>query len=182
MTPISDWETFGKTSGGGGGGGAYFRPGMLKDGESRKFRILGSPVEGFERWTTANKPCVIHVGQSWPDGLTWRPGKEGNPRLFAAMPIWNNADEAVQVFTFTQGAIRDGIAGYVAHEDYGIPTGYDLTLTRKGTGMDTEYSLVASPPKPPSEKAVAAWTQVLEKGFDLEALFTGDNPFEPIPF
>lgn len=177
----SDWTTFGKTSGG-SSGGAFFRPNKLKDGQSVKFRILGSPIEGFERWTVEQKPVVARIGEGWPEGHKWRDGKEGAPRLFAAMPIWNNNDEMVQTFTFTQGSIRDAIASYVAHEDYGVPTGYDLTLTRKGSGMETEYSVVASPPKAPSDKAVAAWTAVLEKGYDLEALFEGGDPFNPIPF
>lgn len=34
------------------------------------------------------------------------------------------------------------------NEDYGDPLGYDITITRVGKGMDTEYSLVPSPPKP----------------------------------
>ena len=127
----SDWTTFGKTSGG-SSGGSFFRPNKLKDGQSVKFRILGSPVEGFERWTVEQKPVVARVGEGWPEGHKWRDGKEGAPRLFAAMPIWNNADELVQTFTFTQGSIRDAIASYVAHEDYGVPTGYDLTVTGKG--------------------------------------------------
>lgn len=182
----SDWTTFGKTSGGGGTGGAFFRPNKLKDGQGVKFRILGSPLEGFERWTVAKKPVLARFGEAWPDGHEWRPGKEGAPRLFGAMPIYNYADDAVQVFAFTQGGIRDAIAAYVANEDYGIPTGYDMTLSRKGTGMDdTKYTLVASPPKAPADKVVAAWTAVLEKGFDLDELFRAGNPFEPdasIPF
>ena len=34
------------------------------------------------------------------------------------------------------------------NEDYGDPLGYDITISRTGKGMDTEYRLVPSPPKP----------------------------------
>lgn len=180
----SDWTTFGKTSGG-SVGGAYLRPNKLKEGQSVKFRVLGSPVEGFERWTEDNKPVVIRLGEGWPEGKTWRTPtaeRKESPKMFAAMPVWNYAEEAVQVLWFTQASIREAITSCVGHEDYGQPTGYDLTITRKGTGMDTEYGVVPSPPKPASEKAVAAWEAVLAKGFDLEALFVGGDPFNPIPF
>ena len=125
------------------------RPGSLKDGQSVKFRILGSPLEGFERWTVEKKPVMVALGEAWPPGYNWREGKEGSPKLFAAVPIWNNAEDRVQVFTFTQGAIRDAIANYVAHEDYGAPTGYDLTLTRKGIAAgQTKEALSATPALP----------------------------------
>jgi len=177
----SDWTTFGKTSGG-SSGGSYLRPNKLKDGQSIKFRILGSPIEGFERWTKDNKPVSIALGEGWPEGHDWRDGKEGNPRLFAAMPVWNYADEKVQVLTFTQAVIREALVAYAGNDEYGQPTGYDLTIARKGSGMDTTYSLVASPPKPCPAKAVEAWDAVLKAGFSLDALFHGGDPFAPIPF
>jgi len=33
------------------------------------------------------------------------------------------------------------------NEDYGDPLGYDITISRIGKWLDTEYSLVPSPPK-----------------------------------
>ena len=176
----SVWTTFGKTSGGGGSGGNFLRPSKLKDKQSVKFRILGSPIEGFERWTTENKPVSIALGEPWPAGHEWRPGKEGNPKMFASMPVWNYAEEAVQVLTFTQATIREQLSSWATHEEWGDPTGYDLTLKRTGTTKeDTKYALVPSLPKPCPEVAVAAWDAVLKSGFDLNELFTGGNPFAP---
>lgn len=181
---MADWTTFGKRSGG-SSGGRFLRPNKLKDGESVRFRILGSFVEGWERWTKDNKPVLAHDGEPWPKDKEWRPGKDGAAKMFSAMPVWNVTEEAVQVFAFTQASIADALRGYVEHEEYGVPTGYDLTLSRKGTGMDTEYTLVASPPKAVSAKVAKAWSEVVDAGFDLEELFSGGDPFAPkgvVPF
>ena len=37
---------------------------------------------------------------------------------------------------------------YFQNEDYGDPLGYDITISRTGKAMDTEYGVIASPPKP----------------------------------
>lgn len=175
----SDWTTFGKTSGG-KTGGKFIRPGSLKDGESMTFRVLGSPLEYFERWTVDKKPVLIRFGEPWPADKKWREGKEGKVKDGKAIPIYHYEQEKVVILSFTQGSIVDQFLKYIKHAKYGEPTRYDLTLTRKGSGFDdTEYALVADPPEPVSEKVMAAWNAVLEAGFDLNELFTGGDPFAP---
>ena len=127
--------------------GGYLNPGKLTDGQSIKFRILGIPVEGWEYWNTDGKPVRLAKAPSaLPSDIRYRDGKPEKVKFFAAFPVWSYPDSAVQVCQLTQKSILQGIDAYASHEDYGNPIGYDLTLTRKGKGLETEYSIIASPP------------------------------------
>jgi len=59
-------------------------------------------------------------------------------------------------------------------EERSDPLGYGITVNRKGAGLETEYSVVPSPAQPTPD-AIEAYN---EKHINLEALFTGGNPFE----
>jgi hypothetical protein len=55
------------------------------------------------------------------------------------------------------------------------PLGYSTTVNRKGENLETEYSVVPSPAQPTTKEVFQAYK---EKPMNLEALFTGGNPFE----
>ena len=59
----------------------------------------------------------------------------------------------------------------------GDPLTYDLTITRKGAGLDTKYYVKSSPAKELTEEVMLA-SQEFAANVDLEALFTGENPFK----
>jgi hypothetical protein len=48
-------------------------------------------------------------------------------------------------------------------------------VNRKGEGLETEYSVVPSPANPTPEPILQAYK---EKPINLQALFSGGNPFE----
>ena len=58
-------------------------------------------------------------------------------------------------------------------EEWGDPLGYSITVNRKGENLETEYSAVLSPATPDD-----ILQKSKEKPMNLEALFTGGNPFE----
>lgn len=158
-----------------GSTGGYLNPGKLTDGQSIKFRILGIPVEGWEYWNTDGKPVRLAKAPSaLPSDIRYRDGKPEKVKFFAAFPVWSYPDSAVQICQLTQKSILQGIDAYASHEDYGNPIGYDLTLTRKGKGLETEYSIIASPPKPFPHEADAIDALA---ALNFPALFTGGNPF-----
>jgi hypothetical protein len=64
----------------------------------------------------------------------------------------------------------------IDNSKWGNPKGYDITITRKGTTMnDTEYSVMPNPHSEVSEEIKSGFEKL---NVNLEALFTGDNPFQ----
>ncbi len=57
---------------------------------------------------------------------------------------------------------------------WGDPRGYDVTVNRKGSKLDTEYTVQPSPHKELSAEIKAAYEA---KSINLDALFDGANPF-----
>ena len=60
-------------------------------------------------------------------------------------------------------------------EDWGDPLKYSITVNRKGESLETEYSVVPSPANPTPADILKMYN---EKPINLEALFSGGNPFE----
>ena len=159
-----------------GGNGQYTK---LEQGKN-VIRILSAPVMGFEYWNTDNKPVLSKEKfEGVPSGA--RLDDKGNfkQKHFWAMKVYNYATEQVEIMQITQKNIQNAIVEYAQSEDYGDPREYDITITRKGEGLETQYTVMPSPPKPLKPEVVKASndTQV-----NLNALFTGDNPFEADAF
>lgn len=154
-------------------GGAYLK---LKEGDKFRLRILGpSPfLAGFEWWTQANRPChsLEHPGRP-ADIRTDRDGKPDRVRAFWAMIVWNFDEERVQIWSITQATIRDRLLElFEDQEDWGAPTEYDITVSRTGSGLDTEYSVVPGKPRDIPADAIQGW-----RAINVEALLGDENPF-----
>lgn len=141
---------------------------------ANKFRILSSPILGQEAWTNDNKPVRVKMGETMPkDNLK----ADRKIKHFWAMPVYNYDENKVQILELTQVSLQEIIRDYAANEDWGTPLAYDLTITKKGEKLDTEYSVIASPKKEPSVIISEMWAEVKIKGFDLTKLFTNEDPF-----
>lgn len=140
------------------------------DGQN-KFRILSAPVQGWEYWTNDNKPIRSH---EYPKVMQPDARKDA-PKFFWAFVVWNMASKAVEILEITQRTIIEPIQELVMSEEWGNPTGYSLTVTRKGEGLNTEYSVVPSPAQVTPSDVLDAFKA---KPIRLEALFDGSNPFE----
>jgi hypothetical protein len=145
---------------------------------ANKFRILSAPIIGWEYWTEAKKP--VRAKDRW----TTIPvdadisGKNGwNPKHFWAFVVWNFDTKAVEILQITQSTIQSAIEELASNEDWGDPRNYSLTVTRKGENLETEYSVVPSPAQPTPANILQAYK---EKPINLEALFSGGNPFEEV--
>jgi hypothetical protein len=149
----------------------------LRDGENR-FRVLGSAVVGYEYWNTDNKP----VRSSKPfstQPVDIRLDDEGNPtriKPFWAFTVWNYEEKRVQILEITQKSIMQQLKAYADNKKWGHPKGYDIMVTRSGVGLNTEYSTVAEPHTPVSPEIESIY---LNTPIDLQALFTGNDPFKP---
>uniref|UniRef100_A0A7C4Y4L2 Uncharacterized protein n=1 Tax=Caldisericum exile TaxID=693075 RepID=A0A7C4Y4L2_9BACT len=67
--------------------------------------------------------------------------------------------------------IYSQLLAYAKDEDYGELTKYDVKIKRTGEGLETEYSVVASPKK--SEITEEEKQAIEESNIDLEKLFSG---------
>lgn len=143
-------------------------------------RILSDAIDGYEWWTTDNKPQRDHF---YPDPLPSNIQKDddGNPkpaRPFLAMVVWNYNENKVQIASFTQKTVIEAIVRYAGDPDWGHPEGYDLKITRTDEGnKPTTYTVVATPPKPFNRDLLEQDT-VVPEAVDLANYMKGGNPFE----
>ena len=149
---------------------------------ANQFRIVGSfedgtNIQGMLGWGEdeegKRKPYRWKVGEDAPRKFA------ENPKQFFALLVWNYDEECLQVLELTQAKLRTEIVTLAKDEDWGDPRKYDLKIVRNGEGLETSYAMTPSPHKKRSDEINAA---VKAMKINLEALFTGDDPFaEPTP-
>lgn len=130
------------------------------------FRVLSKAVTGFLYWTEDNKP--VRAKEDWaitPKDIRMDKGEPTPIKHFWVFAVWNNRAKKVQVLEITQKTIQASMKAYIRNEKWGDPKGYDFTITRTGSGMDTEYVTMANPHSPAVETTV---------NVNLEAIFDAD--------
>jgi len=143
-----------------------------------KFRILQKPIFGYAGWKVVegkNKPFRFAMNEKPSDTSSF---KEGKVNHFWAMPVFNFNTGHVEVLEIPQKSIQEAIEAYARDTDWGSPLGYNLTVTREGSGMDTKYTTVNSPHSELPAEAKDAWAKVQADGFNINELFIDGNPFE----
>lgn len=152
----------------------------FKEPGKHKFRILEKPIFGYEGWKTIegkDKPYRFKMSDKPTDLSQF---KRGELNHFWAMPVWNFKTERVEILSFTTKSIQSTIESYARNEEWGSPLGYNITVTREGTGKeDTKYSTIASPHSPLTEEIELAWADVKKEGFDITQLYKDNDPFKP---
>jgi hypothetical protein len=175
-------------------GGAYFSPSKLQDGGSIRFALLSDePLEFYETWGTdasnKSKPFRFDYEPTFEDVLaelgdfTPREGRGGpgtaDVKFCIAAPIWSYEAGTVQVLSVSQKSILRELDAISQEEDYADLTAWDFTLSKKGSGLTTEYKLRPAPRKKGSDVTIAAaCEEAMSNGFDLSRLLTGGNPFK----
>jgi hypothetical protein len=175
-------------------GGNYFSPSKLQDGGSARFAPLSDePLEFYEAWGVApdgkSKPFRFDFEPTYEDVLTElgdytpREGRGGSGtadvKFCAAIPIFNYEAGAVQVMSISQKSILRELDAISQEEDYADLLQWDFTLSKKGSGLTTEYKLRPAPRKKGSDATIAtAWEEVKAAGFNLDRLLVNGNPFK----
>lgn len=154
----------------------------FEDGDN-KFRVLTSPIMGWQYWNKDNKPVRLREQpKRLPEDIRYTPDKKTGEQKaervkhFWCFAAWNYAEKRVQVVEVTQATIQNQMLDLALAEDWGDPRNYDLTVKRKGEGFDTEYSVQPSPAKPLNAEAQAMFD---EATLNLDALFDNGDPFMP---
>lgn len=140
-----------------------------------KFRILSPAVIGYEYWSKDNKPVRDKVKWDYiPDDIKKEGGVPTPIKHFWAFVVWNYADKMIQILQITQATIQDGIKLGVDLRD-GNATNNDIGVERIGDDFDTKYKVQFADPSPVAPEIEAAYKAT---PINLEALFTGDDPFK----
>ena len=139
------------------------------------FRVLSSAIVGWEYWTTDNKPVRSQEPpEGIPDNIKYE--KDGKYRInhFWAFVVWNYEARKIQILQLTQKSIMEVIEGLVKNPKWGHPQGYDITITRSGSGFDTKYSTIPNP-KEPIDDFILSENE--EMKINLDALYANGDPF-----
>ena len=143
----------------------YFK---FEQGEN-KFRILSPAITGWLDWTPDKKPLRSREERA--------PLQDKRPKHFWAFLVWDYATEQVKVLEITQATIQNSI--YELHMDssWGDPKGYDINVKKKGEKLETEYTVVPTPPAPLTDEIKMAYGKL---NVTLEKLYENGDPFEVV--
>ena len=184
----------------------YWKPSSLKDGESEEFRLLGCYETGHAivGWQYASETMgdngelrfngyVVtrsHPGQpadiaretdwSKPD----RPKIDGSfvkPRKFLAWVATSAARGRLEVLFIEQKSLREQLTEVLQEiEDYtwtddGLAN-FSIKISRKGSGLETSYSILPKVRKVP-QKIASEWSSQKDSIW-LPNFFEGKDPFD----
>ena len=175
----------------------YFDPGKrLKDGESTTFRLCGlhdtgHVIAGWSYFTMDGQPRKFpkypegfaeEIGLTWA-GKTNGTGEKDKPRYFLSFVGLSKEDDDYLIYTFQRKDLREQLEEVLDLEDYQIlPSGvanFYLTLKRKGTEMNTAYTLTPTL-KVPTKSEEKRWAETAESIW-LPALYVNGDPFSGKP-
>jgi hypothetical protein len=176
-------------------GGGYLQVSKMPDGGSVRFALLSDePLEFYETWGTSSegksKPFRFSYEPTYEDVIAEmgdfepREGRGGpgtaDVKFAIACPVYNYESGKVQVLQITQKSILKEIDQISQMEDYSNLLEWDFTISKKGSGLTTEYTVRPVPRKRGSQEHVdSAWIEAKAEGFDISRLLTGANPFKP---
>lgn len=147
----------------------------LQKGEN-VIRILSNAITGYEYWNDDNKP--IRSKEPFSATPNIKLDMDGNPtkvKHFWSFVVWNYDTKNIEILQINQATIQGNIKALIDDEDWGNPKGYDIKITRSGEKLETKYSVNPKPAKPVDDEIQAKYNA---SEINLEALFTGGNPFE----
>ena len=184
----------------------YWKPSSLKDGESEEFRLLGcyetghaivgwqyaSEAQGNNGELRFNGYVVTRTHPGQPDDLAretdWskpdRPKIDGTyvkPRRFLAWVATSAARGRLEVLFIEQKSLREQLTEILQEdEDYtwtdeGLAN-FSIKISRKGTGLETTYSILPKVRKVPA-KVAEEW-KTNRDSIWLPNFFSGKDPFD----
>ena len=184
----------------------YFKPSSLKDGESEEFRLLGcyetghaimgwqyaSEARGNDGELRFNGYVVTRTHPGQPDDIAretdWskpdRPKIDGSfvkPRRFLAWVATSAARGRLEVLFIEQKSLREQLTEILQEdEDYtwtdeGLAN-FSIKISRKGTGLETTYSILPKVRKVPA-KIISEW-ETSRDSIWLPNFFEGKDPFD----
>jgi len=154
----------------------------IREGEKHRIRIMGTSkdpatfIQGWEAWDQDNKPHREPYELGKPCSRELKDiDRNANPKLFWMFTVFHVDEERAKVFAVTQRTIKDPILAYAKNPKWGDPRSYIIEIGRTGSGMETEYTVIAEPPiEEPDQKIIDVMN---EAAIDLRVIFDDGNPF-----
>jgi hypothetical protein len=138
-------------------------------------RILSNPFMLWVSWTDG-KPSRVPFTQPKP---TKGRGERDSVKHAWGLIVWNYVTEQIEVFELDKQTVIKSLSDYAQNPKWGHPKYYDIVIGKKGTGKDTEYTLVVEPKTEPSDVIIDAF---MDNPVDLtQLLVEGGNPFIDSP-
>ena len=154
----------------------------IKENEKHRIRIMGTSkdpatfIQGWEAWDQENKPHREPYELGKPCSKQLKDiDRNANPKLFWMFTVYHVDEERAKVFEVTQRTIKDPILAYSKNPKWGDLRNYVIEIGRTGSGMETEYTVIAEPPiEEPDQKIIDIMN---EAAIDLRVIFGDGNPF-----
>lgn len=151
---------------------------IVKDEEVR-IRILSKPIIGYSYFSAVgDKRKQIHSKEFPTELVNPAINKFTNapetPQEFWAMKVYNYNTESIEIFDTTKNPIKSAILNLSRDPDYGNPMSYDIKIKKTGVDTSTRYFVLPTQIKPLASNIE---TLANDTYVNLEALYTGDNPF-----
>jgi hypothetical protein len=140
----------------------------LENGENR-MRILTTPITGYVWWPeNENKPQRVKEPKDIPTGVS-------DAKYFWFLTIGIN--DEVKFLEIKQKTILNQIKALSDNKEWGEVQEYDITITRSGQDLETQYTVVPNPKADVSADVAGAWNQMKAR-YKPDNLFTNGSPLE----
>jgi hypothetical protein len=156
----------------------------LQLGENRLRIVSEKVIHGWTYFTEDGQRVHLREEPKGKPANMRLKGKFGDEKvkLFWAATVYNYDTKQVELFKFEQAGIQNGLKTLAADPDWGMPNEYSIKVYKKVEkvkGEDkTSYSVV---PGKVAALTDEVKTAVAAKPVNLDALFTGGNPFDSQP-
>ena len=185
--------TAAKAVNGGSNSGGYLTASKLGDGESMRFAIVSEePLEYHTVWGEnsegqkkpfrfASEPSPSDIQAELGD-FEQRMNFEGTalekPKFAISFFVFDYQTESIKVLEIGQKGLMKELDALSQSEDYANLHEWDFTISRTGMKLNTEYRIVPGPRKKGfDEKIEEAKSDADSKGYDINQLLVGGNPF-----
>lgn len=148
----------------------------LQDGDTVQLRIISQPTCGWEVFADG-RPYRWPHDQKKPEGT---PPTDERAKPFLCFIVYQYTDEpGVKIWQFSQQTIIKQMEVLFNGGKEHWST-YVLTIRRKGSGLDTKYTV--SGVMVPLEDNLIDFASKADEYVDLSALFVNDSPIiQPLP-
>jgi hypothetical protein len=116
------------------GGASYLK---WESGQTRRIRCMSKPMIFREGWIDG-RPVRCVMDESLPAEVE-------DAKTVIAIMVHDFEAEGPALWTIPQKGIQRTLVDLANDPDYGDPRGYDLKVSRKGSGMDTSWTVLPGP-------------------------------------
>ena len=143
----------------------------VSTGKARPFRFISKPSDEEVR---------AEMGKEYIWGKAYQSTENAPIKEAMAWPVYDFDNKAVRVFSCDQFTIQKAIKRIALNRKYKNLLDWDLCLSKVNTDGRISYDLQVEPRDDETESELeAAWKEVEKKGFDIKALLTNGDPFNP---